>query len=46
MKNPEWRSQLYQILVELPPHIADYKGISLYKDKVLAYIEQKGASDL
>ncbi len=43
---PEWRNQLYQILVELPPHIADYKGISLYKEKVLAYIEQKGDRDL
>ncbi|NMH72082.1 DUF3445 domain-containing protein [Bacillus sp. RO2] len=39
---PEWRRQFYQILVELPSHIAEYKGISLYKDKVLAYIEKKG----
>lgn len=43
---PEWRRQFYQILRELPSHIADYKGISLYKDKVLAYIEKKGARDL
>lgn len=41
---PEWQRQFYQILVDLPPHIADYKGISLYKEKVLAYIEQKGDS--
>ncbi|NLP51703.1 DUF3445 domain-containing protein [Bacillus sp. RO1] len=39
---PEWRRQFYQILVELPSHIVEYKGISLYKDKVLAYIEKKG----
>ncbi|UAL47336.1 DUF3445 domain-containing protein [Sutcliffiella horikoshii] len=39
---PEWRRQFYQILVELPSHIAEYKGISLYKDKVLVYIEKKG----
>ena len=39
---PEWKRQFYQILVELPSHIAEYKGISLYKDKVLAYIEKKG----
>ncbi|TYS69530.1 DUF3445 domain-containing protein [Sutcliffiella horikoshii] len=38
---PEWRRQFYQILVDLPSHIAEYKGISLYKDKVLAYIEKK-----
>ncbi|ART78370.1 hypothetical protein B4U37_20970 [Sutcliffiella horikoshii] len=38
---PEWKRQFYQILVELPSHIAEYKGISLYKDKVLAYIEKK-----
>ncbi|WP_010197657.1 heme-dependent oxidative N-demethylase family protein [Bacillus sp. m3-13] len=37
----EWRRQFYQILRELPSHIAEYKGISLYKDKVLAYIEKK-----
>ncbi|MCG1021227.1 DUF3445 domain-containing protein [Sutcliffiella horikoshii] len=43
---PEWRSQLYHILVELPAHITNYKGISLYKDKVLAYIEQKRDNDL
>ncbi|WP_404348464.1 DUF3445 domain-containing protein [Sutcliffiella horikoshii] len=39
---PEWRRQFYQILVELPSHIAEYKGISLYKDKVLVYFEKKG----
>ncbi len=43
---PEWKRQVYQILAELPPHIAGYKGISFYKDKVLAYMEQKGDSDL
>ncbi|WP_404446422.1 DUF3445 domain-containing protein [Sutcliffiella horikoshii] len=42
MEVPEWKRQFYQILVELPSHIAEYKGISLYKDKVLAYIEKKG----
>lgn len=43
---PEWRRQLYEILTELPSHIADYKGMSLFKDKVVAYMEQKGESDL
>ncbi|KMJ60351.1 hypothetical protein AB685_05930 [Bacillus sp. LL01] len=46
MTIPEWHRQLYQILLELPPHISDYKGISLYKDKVMAYMEQKGDSGL
>ncbi|KPB04572.1 heme-dependent oxidative N-demethylase family protein [Bacillus sp. CHD6a] len=39
---PEWRRQFYQILVELPSYIVEYKGISLFKNKILAYIEKKG----
>ncbi|MCM3733144.1 DUF3445 domain-containing protein [Fictibacillus nanhaiensis] len=36
--NPEWLKQFYEILSELPPHITDYKGISLYKNEVLEYL--------
>ncbi|MFG6495803.1 DUF3445 domain-containing protein [Fictibacillus sp. UD] len=39
--NSEWLQQFYEILSELPSHIADYKGISLYKDAVLDYLEKQ-----
>ncbi|WP_096155553.1 MULTISPECIES: heme-dependent oxidative N-demethylase family protein [Bacillus] len=37
----EWLEQFYHILSELPPHIVDYKGISLFKDEVLAYLKEQ-----
>ncbi|CAG9620014.1 heme-dependent oxidative N-demethylase family protein [Sutcliffiella rhizosphaerae] len=39
--NPTWCHQFYQILQELPPHIVEYKGISLYQDSVLAYLKKE-----
>jgi dimethylamine monooxygenase subunit A len=39
--NPEWLKQFYEILSELPPHIAEYKGISLYKEAVMDYLEER-----
>lgn len=39
--NSEWLKQFYDILSELPPHIVDYKGISLYKEAVLEYLEDQ-----
>jgi dimethylamine monooxygenase subunit A len=38
---PEWLKQFYEILSELPPHITEYKGISLYKESVLDYLEEQ-----
>jgi dimethylamine monooxygenase subunit A len=35
----EWLEQFYFILKELPPYIVDYKGISLFRDAVLDYLE-------
>jgi hypothetical protein len=39
--NPEWLLQFYDILLELPPQIYDYKGISLYRDAVLEYLSER-----
>jgi dimethylamine monooxygenase subunit A len=39
--NLEWLKQFYEILSELPPHITEYKGISLYKGAVLDYLEER-----
>ncbi len=36
-----WLAQIYNILVELPDYIAEYKGMMLYKNAVLAYLENK-----
>ncbi|KZE64853.1 hypothetical protein AWM68_09380 [Fictibacillus phosphorivorans] len=38
---PEWLQQFYDILSKLPPHIVEYKGISLYKNAVLKYLEKQ-----
>jgi dimethylamine monooxygenase subunit A len=35
----EWLEQFYHILKELPPHIVDYKGLSLFKDAVIDYLK-------
>lgn len=37
----EWLEQFYFLIRELPDHIIDYKGLSLYKDAVEAYLEKK-----
>ncbi len=39
--NPDWLHQFYQILGELPEHITEYKGISLYKESVLDYLKAR-----
>ncbi|WP_226672684.1 heme-dependent oxidative N-demethylase family protein [Rossellomorea aquimaris] len=39
--NHEWTDQFYHILLELPDHIADYKGISLFKEVVIEYLKEK-----
>jgi dimethylamine monooxygenase subunit A len=39
--NPEWLHQFYQILGELPEHISEYKGISLFKEPVLDYLKRR-----
>ncbi|WP_282137069.1 heme-dependent oxidative N-demethylase family protein [Rossellomorea aquimaris] len=40
-RNPEWTEEFYQILQELPSHISDYKGISLFQDVVIEYLNKK-----
>jgi dimethylamine monooxygenase subunit A len=35
---PDWLKQFCEILTGLPPHITEYKGISLYKSAVLDYL--------
>jgi dimethylamine monooxygenase subunit A len=37
----EWLEQFYEILQELPPHIVDYKGLSLFKNTVLEYLKER-----
>lgn len=37
----EWLEQFYNILMELPPHIVEYKGIALYKKSVLDYLKAR-----
>ncbi|MQR96013.1 heme-dependent oxidative N-demethylase family protein [Fictibacillus phosphorivorans] len=39
--NREWLQQFYEILSELPSHIVEYKGISLYKAALLHYMEEQ-----
>lgn len=39
--NPEWLHQFFQILKELPEHISEYKGISLFKEPVLDYLKER-----
>lgn len=39
--NLEWARQFYHILEELPPHIVDYKGLSLFKEQVVEYLKDK-----
>ena len=41
IKKSEWLKQFYHILRELPPHIVDYKGISMFKDEVLTYLHEE-----
>jgi dimethylamine monooxygenase subunit A len=41
VSNREWLKQFHDILSELPPHITDYKGISLYKNEVLKYLSEQ-----
>ncbi|WNB91715.1 DUF3445 domain-containing protein [Bacillus sp. NEB1478] len=43
--NPAWLQQFYDILSELPSQIYDYKGISLYRDEVLAYLSERMKSE-
>ncbi|WP_409304245.1 heme-dependent oxidative N-demethylase family protein [Peribacillus sp. SCS-155] len=38
---PEWLFQFYEILRGLPPHITEYKGLSLFKDQVIEYLQDR-----
>ncbi|RSD22327.1 heme-dependent oxidative N-demethylase family protein [Mesobacillus subterraneus] len=41
VQHSPWLKQFHAILKELPPFIADYKGISLYRGAVLDYLEEE-----
>ncbi|GAM15539.1 heme-dependent oxidative N-demethylase family protein [Mesobacillus selenatarsenatis] len=41
IKHTPWLEQFSSILQELPDFIADYKGISLYREVVLEYLEKE-----
>lgn len=41
IRHTPWLEQFYSILHELPDFIADYKGISLYRNQVLDYLEEE-----
>jgi dimethylamine monooxygenase subunit A len=36
-----WLKQFYSILRELPEYIVDYKGLSLYRNQVLEYLDKE-----
>ncbi|RBP03399.1 DUF3445 domain-containing protein [Rossellomorea aquimaris] len=40
-RNPVWTEEFFQILQELPPHISDYKGLSLFKEEVVEFLNDK-----
>ncbi|MFC7373492.1 DUF3445 domain-containing protein [Fictibacillus iocasae] len=40
-ENLEWKRQFYEMIKELPHHIANYKGIGKYRQAVLAYLEKE-----
>lgn len=37
---PEWRERFYHVLQTLPPEIVDYKGITPYKETLLAWLSR------
>ncbi|MHC0036381.1 heme-dependent oxidative N-demethylase family protein [Pseudoneobacillus sp. C159] len=41
IKHSPWLQQFYTILQELPESIVDYKGLSLYRNQVLEYLEEE-----
>ena len=41
IQHTPWLEQFYAILRELPKAIYDYKGISLYREQVLDYLEEE-----
>ena len=38
-EKPEWLQRFYSVLEELPDSIAEYKGVSLYRDTVIRYLK-------
>jgi dimethylamine monooxygenase subunit A len=37
----KWLEQFYEILIDLPAHIVDYKGLSLFRGAVVKYMEKQ-----
>lgn len=40
-KNVDWLKRFYHVLLDLPDYMAEYKGFSSYKTKLLAYLEKE-----
>jgi hypothetical protein len=38
-QNRKWLERFYRVMADLPEDIADYKGIKLYKDTLVRYLE-------
>ncbi|WP_156509960.1 heme-dependent oxidative N-demethylase family protein [Rossellomorea aquimaris] len=41
VENKEWRRQFFELLKELPDQIAEYKGLSQYRQTVLEYLKSR-----
>ncbi|MCH6269252.1 heme-dependent oxidative N-demethylase family protein [Neobacillus citreus] len=40
-KNHQWMNQFYNVLLDLPDELAEYKGFISYKEKIVSYLENK-----
>ncbi|MCQ6281198.1 DUF3445 domain-containing protein [Bacillus sp. EB600] len=40
-ENQKWMNQFYNVLMDLPDDLAEYKGFISYKDKIVKYLEKK-----
>lgn len=43
-KNEAWLRQFYNVLLDLPDYMSEYKGFSSYKDKLLAFLDSEISS--
>ena len=44
IENKQWAERLYQVILELPDELADYKGYLSIKDKIVNYLREKQLS--
>ena len=40
VKNPEWARRLHRVIRDLPEPIAEYKGISRYREPLVQWLSQ------